>query len=218
MQQCLKLHHTSIQGRRINVELTAGGGGNTDGRKEKLKEKNERMGVQREKRAEREKEAEGEAGAADAAVPETRQRGAKRSRDDGERGERAEQGERAVEVVREDGQTVDADGNTIKIRGGRRIKAKTVSIDELRKGIMLTGQQDRPPAKRSRPDGGYAGGGGGGGRNHSGGPQRGGYQGGGAQRGGYQGGGGQGGQRGGGGGGGYRQKFEPTGANAVRVG
>ena len=129
MQQCLKLHHTLIQGRRINVELTAGGGGNTDGRKEKIKERNDRVGVQREKRAEREKEAEGETGTSgEASVPEQRQRGAKRSRDDTEKGERP-QGERAVEVVREDGQTVDADGNAVKIRGGRRIKAKPVSPD-----------------------------------------------------------------------------------------
>lgn len=217
MQQCLKLHHTSIQGRRINVELTAGGGGNTDGRKEKIKERNERVGVQREKRAEREKEAEGEDGEAVETVPEHRQRGAKRSRDDGERVERGVQAEKVVEVVREDGQTVDADGNAIKIRGGRRIKAKPVSLfgRGVEQGKAHIQQQDGPPAKRSRPDGGYQGGGA---RSQGGGPQRGGYQGGGGQRGGYQG-GGQGGQRGGGnGGGGYRQKFEPTGANAVRVG
>lgn len=65
MKTCLKtLHHSTItcQGRdhrgrpkpeerQINVELTVGGGGNTEGRKEKLKVKNERLNEQRERRA-----------------------------------------------------------------------------------------------------------------------------------------------------------------------
>ncbi|KAF2160237.1 hypothetical protein M409DRAFT_70585 [Zasmidium cellare ATCC 36951] len=40
------------QARRINVELTAGGGGKTDARKEKIKVKNERLEDQRKRRAE----------------------------------------------------------------------------------------------------------------------------------------------------------------------
>lgn len=42
------------QARRINVELTAGGGGKTDARKEKIKAKNERLEEQRKRRAEEE--------------------------------------------------------------------------------------------------------------------------------------------------------------------
>jgi len=62
MKTCLKLYHhstfdTGIGGekgkRRINVELTAGGGGSkSEGRKEKLKEKNQRLEEQRQRRAE----------------------------------------------------------------------------------------------------------------------------------------------------------------------
>nr|POE89920.1 putative rna-binding protein [Quercus suber] len=42
-------------GRKINVELTAGGGGKTEGRKEKIRAKNERLEGQRERRAEAER-------------------------------------------------------------------------------------------------------------------------------------------------------------------
>ncbi|WWC70813.1 uncharacterized protein I206_104765 [Kwoniella pini CBS 10737] len=56
MQAALKLHHSNLKGRTINVELTAGGGGKSEDRKRKINERNERVGVQREKRAEREKE------------------------------------------------------------------------------------------------------------------------------------------------------------------
>ncbi|KEQ66652.1 uncharacterized protein M437DRAFT_13879, partial [Aureobasidium melanogenum CBS 110374] len=62
MKTCLKLYHHSMfdsgvggeRGkRRINVELTAGGGGSKSGaRKEKLKEKNVRLNEQRQRRAE----------------------------------------------------------------------------------------------------------------------------------------------------------------------
>lgn len=41
--------------RRINVELTAGGGGKAEGRKEKIRVKNERLGEQRQRRAEAER-------------------------------------------------------------------------------------------------------------------------------------------------------------------
>lgn len=42
--------------RKINVELTSGGGGNTDARKEKIKEKNVKLEEQRKRRAELEKQ------------------------------------------------------------------------------------------------------------------------------------------------------------------
>jgi nucleolar protein 6 len=57
MQAALKLHHTQLAGRRINVELTAGGGGKSDARTAKLSERNERVGVQRVRREEKEREA-----------------------------------------------------------------------------------------------------------------------------------------------------------------
>lgn len=61
MKTCLKLYHHSVfdtgkggeKGkRRINVELTAGGGGKSGNRKEKLKVKNERLEGERKRRAE----------------------------------------------------------------------------------------------------------------------------------------------------------------------
>ena len=77
MQTCLKLYHHSIfdpdhpeqdgqqvhedrrqltrRGRRINVELTAGGGGKGKQRSEKIKTKNQRLGEQRERRLLKEK-------------------------------------------------------------------------------------------------------------------------------------------------------------------
>lgn len=66
LRTCLKLYHHSYfcadesgagkgSTRRINVELTAGGGGKSEGRKEKLKVKNERLGKQRERRLKVEK-------------------------------------------------------------------------------------------------------------------------------------------------------------------
>lgn len=134
MQACLKLHHSLLQGRRINVELTAGGGGKSEGRQEKIKSRNERVGGQRERRAEREKEAEGEASAGgEAEAGPRRQRGSKRKHDEeppasAEGSSRpANAGERQVEVVRADGEVTNPDGSVVKIRGGRRVKAKAVS-------------------------------------------------------------------------------------------
>jgi hypothetical protein len=61
LQQALKLHHTDLDGRRINVELTVGGGGSGSARKEKLDEKKGRMTEQRDRKAEKEAEEDGEA-------------------------------------------------------------------------------------------------------------------------------------------------------------
>ncbi|KAK6382672.1 hypothetical protein LTS17_003341 [Exophiala oligosperma] len=75
MKTCLKLYHHSIfdpqrqpgshskdgardewsKGRRINVELTAGGGGKSKERKEKIKAKNQKLGEQRERQRTKEK-------------------------------------------------------------------------------------------------------------------------------------------------------------------
>ncbi|CDK28832.1 unnamed protein product [Kuraishia capsulata CBS 1993] len=46
----LKQHHTLLKGRKINVELTAGGGGNSKDRLEKIKGKNEKLFEERRSR------------------------------------------------------------------------------------------------------------------------------------------------------------------------
>ncbi|KAK7059184.1 hypothetical protein VNI00_001811 [Paramarasmius palmivorus] len=43
LQQALKLHHSKLDGRTINVELTAGGGGNSEKRISKLQERNKKL-------------------------------------------------------------------------------------------------------------------------------------------------------------------------------
>ena len=42
-QNGLKLHHTKLCGRRINVEVTCGGGGTSEGRRQKIRERNEKL-------------------------------------------------------------------------------------------------------------------------------------------------------------------------------
>ncbi|KAH7914775.1 hypothetical protein BJ138DRAFT_316160 [Hygrophoropsis aurantiaca] len=53
LQQGLKLHHTQLDGRQINVELTAGGGGKSEARIGKVKERNKELEAQRRKRQEK---------------------------------------------------------------------------------------------------------------------------------------------------------------------
>ncbi|KAG8690943.1 hypothetical protein FRC11_007954 [Ceratobasidium sp. 423] len=53
MQMAIRKHHSELAGRRINVELTAGGGGNSDQRKEKLRTRNQTLNEQRKRGAER---------------------------------------------------------------------------------------------------------------------------------------------------------------------
>lgn len=47
LQQGLKLHHSQLDGRQINVELTVGGGGKGATRTKKLKERNKELEGQR---------------------------------------------------------------------------------------------------------------------------------------------------------------------------
>ncbi|KAG8884928.1 hypothetical protein FRB98_002089 [Tulasnella sp. 332] len=47
LQRGLSLHHTALDGRQINVEMTAGGGGNTEKRRQKVMEKNKKVLEQR---------------------------------------------------------------------------------------------------------------------------------------------------------------------------
>lgn len=47
LQQGLKLHHSQLDERKINVELTAGGGGKSEARLTKLKERNKGLTAQR---------------------------------------------------------------------------------------------------------------------------------------------------------------------------
>lgn len=49
LQKALGLHHTQFEGRLINVELTAGGGGSGTERKKKIQEKNAKLEVERSK-------------------------------------------------------------------------------------------------------------------------------------------------------------------------
>ncbi|KAH6630289.1 hypothetical protein B0J18DRAFT_96287 [Chaetomium sp. MPI-SDFR-AT-0129] len=71
MKTCLeKFHHTEFvdgrtgQPRRINVELTAGGGGKTSARQDKIKQKNAKLNEERANRMAREEEAKQEKAAA----------------------------------------------------------------------------------------------------------------------------------------------------------
>ena len=45
LQSALRLHHSVLDGRKINVELSAGGGGNSASRVKKLKVKNAKLDV-----------------------------------------------------------------------------------------------------------------------------------------------------------------------------
>ena len=47
LQQALKLHQSTLEGRMINVELTAGGGGKSGTRLAKVRERNKALLVQR---------------------------------------------------------------------------------------------------------------------------------------------------------------------------
>lgn len=80
LQQALKLHHTDLDGRRINVELTVGGGGSGSARKEKLDEKKGRMTEQRDRKAEKEAEDGGGEGAQPTGNGEIKTRGGRRTK------------------------------------------------------------------------------------------------------------------------------------------
>ncbi|BFZ56573.1 hypothetical protein PYCC9005_003620 [Savitreella phatthalungensis] len=49
LDRCLNLHHTDFKGRKINVELTAGGGGTGEKRKNKIASKNAKLKEERDK-------------------------------------------------------------------------------------------------------------------------------------------------------------------------
>ncbi|KAI0348345.1 hypothetical protein BDW22DRAFT_78062 [Trametopsis cervina] len=53
LQQALKLHQSTLDSRMINVELTAGGGGKSEGRMSKLKVRNKELHEQRKKKLEK---------------------------------------------------------------------------------------------------------------------------------------------------------------------
>jgi nucleolar protein 6 len=78
LQQALKLHHTDLDGRIINVELTVGGGGSGTARKEKLDARKGRMTEQRERKAEKEAEEGGDAQAPSQGEGEIKMRGGRR--------------------------------------------------------------------------------------------------------------------------------------------
>src|SRR5579862_6710597 len=55
LEKALRCHHTMLGARKINVELTAGGGGKSENRMGKIKEKNEVLEEERRKRVEEER-------------------------------------------------------------------------------------------------------------------------------------------------------------------
>lgn len=59
LQQALKQHHSMLEGRMINVELTAGGGGKGENRLEKLRKRNQELLGQRIKKADRKDKRDG---------------------------------------------------------------------------------------------------------------------------------------------------------------
>lgn len=59
LQAALRLHEGEFLGRKINVELTAGGGGNSAGRKDKIDAKRKALTEEREKTAKNRREREG---------------------------------------------------------------------------------------------------------------------------------------------------------------
>ncbi|KAG7193951.1 uncharacterized protein KQ657_005150 [Scheffersomyces spartinae] len=68
MDLALALHHSMMDNRKINVELTVGGGGNSEKRLQKLKDKNDKLGEERKERVEKTKKEESAKRAAKAAA------------------------------------------------------------------------------------------------------------------------------------------------------
>lgn len=55
LRKALMLHHSDLKGNKITVELTVGGGGRGENRKQKIQAKNEALNQERHKLAERSK-------------------------------------------------------------------------------------------------------------------------------------------------------------------
>lgn len=128
MQACLRLHHSILNARRINVELTAGGGGKSEARKGKIAERNKRVGGQRERREDKEVEKE----AKEKGVSVETVREAKVAQ--------ATQAQAAAEQEMEESK---------KTRNGRRVRSN-VSCHKF----PTDDKRDGPPNKRSKTDGG----------------------------------------------------------------
>lgn len=64
MEKALRMHHTELRKRKINVELTVGGGGKSETRQKKLKAKNEKLEEQRKKKTDGKDKKEGDSEAA----------------------------------------------------------------------------------------------------------------------------------------------------------
>ncbi|BGP31387.1 hypothetical protein JCM10296v2_003151 [Rhodotorula toruloides] len=60
LQSALRLHHSTLSSRKINVELTAGGGGNSATRRAKIEEQRKKLNTEREKAAKNKRLKEGE--------------------------------------------------------------------------------------------------------------------------------------------------------------
>lgn len=191
LQAGLKLHHTMLDGKVINVELTAGGGGATEQRKQKIQERNERVGEQRKRKrdADGTEDAEGKEDAEGDAVHGDEGSTAKKARG-GRRGKKVGSARAGCRLASSDGlsktpgtETPLAPEDDPKQSGWAARKA----------GTFATMGEGPPPRNfgsggRGRGRGGRSNGGRGGGR---------------GGRGGF---------------GGDRRKWEPTGANAMSVG
>lgn len=56
MELALRMHHSTMRNRKINVELTVGGGGNSEARKTKLQDKNSKLLTERRERIKQEEQ------------------------------------------------------------------------------------------------------------------------------------------------------------------
>lgn len=192
LQAGLKLHHTELDGKVINVELTAGGGGATEQRKQKIQERNERVGEQRKRKrdADGTEDAEGKEDGGDDVEGE-----------EGSNAKKARGGRRGKKVGRASNFQVfePSDALMLQTPGSETPLAPEDDPKQsgwaARKAGTFATTGDAPPPR----NGAGAGRGRGRGSSSSGG----------------RGGGGRGGR---GGFGGDRRKWEPTGANAMVVG
>lgn len=62
LEKALRCHHTMLLKRKINVELTAGGGGRGENRMGKIRKRNEGLEVERKRRVDEEKVEKGKKG------------------------------------------------------------------------------------------------------------------------------------------------------------
>lgn len=130
LQAGLKLHHTELDGKKINVELTAGGGGATEERKKKIQERNERVVEQRKR---------------------------KRDADGGDEAEGQENGEDAAGEGEEGSDKKKVRGGRRGKKVGRICATRSTSTNRFRyRRLTLTDQNSRRKTTRNSPAGPHA--------------------------------------------------------------